>query len=440
MQDRMTDIAKQVEAYMEEHRQQLIALTQELVRVPSVAVTVEQEQCQEIMAQALEAAGAQVDRWIPDWEQVKRFCYPNTGETIYQSVELRSPEYLQVRDKVSVVAGTFQGKTPGKTLLFNGHIDAAGLGNLEEWTKDPWGAEIVDGKLYGRASADQKGGVAASLFGVMAARAVMPDLPGTIHFVVTPEEETGGNGTAASIARGYQADAAIFTDISNNEIVISNSGMQNFEITIQGGANGMWDADYDVSAAELMAYVIQRIHAFAKERDQHAREIYGFAAHETAACINPGLIECGEWLATIPRKARIKGLMAVLPDDDLIQLREDFTKRISDPNGVPFFAENPPQIFFGSGKEGCATSAEADIVLAAKQGMQLVSQKQVRPKYGCVCSDMTFYPSMFQTPSILFGPGSVLHCPDEYLEIDQLVEIAKAYAMTTILFLQNNGC
>ena len=435
MEDPMVKIVQQVSTYIETHREDLIALTQELGRVPSVAATVEQDKCQDIMERALKEAEAQIDRWIPDWEQVKSICYPNTGETIYQTVELRTPEYLQVRDKVSIVTGTFKGKEPGKTLMFNGHIDAAGVGNLDEWSKDPWGAEIIGDRLYGRAAADQKGGVAASLFGVMAARAIMPDLPGTIHFVVTPEEETGGNGTAASIARGYQADGVIFTDISNNEIITSNSGMQNFEITIQGGANGMWDADYNMSAAELLSHVIQRLHAFARERDQHAREEYGFGPHQTAACINPGLIECGDWIATIPRRAKIKGLMAVLPDDNLIALREEFIKRVCDPEGVPFFRENPPQVFFGSGKEGCCTDHDSLVVRAAQRGLELVTNRPVQPKRGCVCSDMTFYPSMFQTPSILFGPGNVLHCPDEYVEISQLVEIAKVYALTTILFL-----
>ena len=69
---------------------------------------------------------------------------------------------------------TIDGGLPGPTLLFEGHSDVVTEGDLAGWTVDPFGATIVDGRLYGRGAADMKGGVAAMLF---VARALAADAP-----------------------------------------------------------------------------------------------------------------------------------------------------------------------------------------------------------------------------------------------------------------------
>src|SRR5579872_7281039 len=52
------------------------------------------------------------------------------------------------------IVAAFDARAPGKHLVLNGHIDVLPVGDGYGWTKDPWGAEIVDGKIYGRGAAD----------------------------------------------------------------------------------------------------------------------------------------------------------------------------------------------------------------------------------------------------------------------------------------------
>ena len=66
---------------------------------------------------------------------------------------------------------------PGPTLLLEGHSDVVTEGDPAGWTVDPFGAEIVDGRLYGRGSADMKAGVAAMLFAAHALAGAGP-VPG----------------------------------------------------------------------------------------------------------------------------------------------------------------------------------------------------------------------------------------------------------------------
>ena len=66
------------------------------------------------------------------------------------------------------------GGLPGPTLMFEGHSDVVTAGDKSQWTRDPFGAQIVDGKLYGRGSADMKSGVAAVIYATRAVELAGP--------------------------------------------------------------------------------------------------------------------------------------------------------------------------------------------------------------------------------------------------------------------------
>lgn len=430
----MQNNKERIEAYIDSHSIEMVNLLKELVRIPSLAACVAQEECQLLMEKHLLKAGADIDKWIPDWESVKHVTYPNTGESIYQTVEESMLEYLDVREKVSVLCGKFGTNKENKTLMFNGHIDVAGLGDLKDWKYDPWGEE-VDGRLYGRGTADQKAGVVASLYAVKAVLDSIPDLQGNVHLVITPEEETGGNGTAASIERGYRPDAIVYTDISDNKVIRSNSGIQKFSIDIHGNASDIWHEN-EGNAADILMLVLQRIRTMEKERNQRARKLYSFAEDETAASINTGFIRCGEWIASTPGSARIEGLMAVLPEDDLLELRKEFSDRITQETDNQWFNQNLPTVTFYPGKEGCITEEKEDIVTAMTSASTVFKEEEQIAHYGNVCSDMTYFMNMYETPSVLFGPGNVLHCPDEFVEIQDFIESAKVMALGIINYFE----
>jgi succinyl-diaminopimelate desuccinylase len=85
---------------------------------------------------------------------------------------------------------------------FNSHTDVVdvGLG----WTKDPFGGELVDGKIYGRGACDMKGGLAASIIAAEAFIECYPDFAGAIEISGTADEESGGYGGVAYLAeKGY---------------------------------------------------------------------------------------------------------------------------------------------------------------------------------------------------------------------------------------------
>ncbi|MDG1504630.1 MAG: acetylornithine deacetylase/succinyl-diaminopimelate desuccinylase family protein [Planktomarina sp.] len=91
-----------------------------------------------------------------------------------------------------------EGKLPGDCVHFNSHIDVVEVG--QGWTKDPFGAELIDGKIYGRGACDMKGGLAASIIAVEAFIEAYPQFHGAIEISGTGDEESGGYGGVAYLA------------------------------------------------------------------------------------------------------------------------------------------------------------------------------------------------------------------------------------------------
>jgi succinyl-diaminopimelate desuccinylase len=94
------------------------------------------------------------------------------------------------------------GARPGDTVHFNSHTDVVEVGH--DWTTDPFGGEVRDGRIYGRGTCDMKGGLAASIVAAEAFLAVCPDFAGAIEISGTADEESGGYGGVAYLAeRGW---------------------------------------------------------------------------------------------------------------------------------------------------------------------------------------------------------------------------------------------
>ena len=91
----------------------------------------------------------------------------------------------------NIVANFSAGK-PGRHLALNGHIDVFPVGSTEGWTHDPWGGDLVDGKIYGRGACDMKAGTTASLFTFLYLREMREALRGQLTLSIVSDEETFG--------------------------------------------------------------------------------------------------------------------------------------------------------------------------------------------------------------------------------------------------------
>ena len=172
------------------------------------------------------------------------------------------PEHTPQHPRINVM-GQMEGVGPGPRLHFNGHFDVVPVG--QGWTMDPFGAPIRDGKLYGRGTADQKAGIAASIFAVEAIRRSGVRLLGTLEQSGTVDEESGGFAGVAWLAqRGLihkdRTDFVIITEPSNvDRVCIGHRGVYWFKV-IQHGRMGHGSMPYlGVSAADHLGDVIHEV-------------------------------------------------------------------------------------------------------------------------------------------------------------------------------------
>ncbi|HVW92345.1 MAG TPA: acetylornithine deacetylase/succinyl-diaminopimelate desuccinylase family protein [Devosia sp.] len=173
MTDRHADLLREIES----RRDDLVALTQELVRIPTLNPPGEcyRDIC-DYLAKRLSAKGFAI-------ELVRAEGTPGDSE--------KYPRW-------NVVARR-EGRVPGECVHFNSHTDVVLAG--EGWTTDPFGGEVKEGRVYGRGACDMKGGLAASIVAAEAFIAVYPDFAGAIEISGTADEETGGYGGVAYLAQ-----------------------------------------------------------------------------------------------------------------------------------------------------------------------------------------------------------------------------------------------
>jgi succinyl-diaminopimelate desuccinylase len=95
-------------------------------------------------------------------------------------------------DKMPNLVAAFDGAGAGKHLVLNGHIDVFPVGDGAGWTKDPWGGDLVDGKIYGRGACDMKAGTSASIFTYAFLHRIRRRLKGRLTLTAVSDEETFG--------------------------------------------------------------------------------------------------------------------------------------------------------------------------------------------------------------------------------------------------------
>uniref|UniRef100_UPI0025DAE051 M20/M25/M40 family metallo-hydrolase n=1 Tax=uncultured Nitratireductor sp. TaxID=520953 RepID=UPI0025DAE051 len=168
---------EQLASAVRRRSEDLVALTADLIRFPTV--------------------NPPGDAYTPCCEFIARRLNANGFATQFvRGVD--APGDSDRYPRTNVIARR-EGRGPGATVHFNSHIDVVEAG--EGWTVDPYAAVVKDGKVFGRGACDMKGGLAASIVAAEAFIEIYPDFPGAIEISGTADEESGGYGGVAYLAR-----------------------------------------------------------------------------------------------------------------------------------------------------------------------------------------------------------------------------------------------
>lgn len=149
----------------------------------------------------------------------------------------------------------------GRTVGFCSHIDVVPAGDHSLWDVDPYGAEVIDGRMHGRGTGDAKGPCAAALEAVAALQAARLDLPGTLELSFVADEEAAGFKGAAPLARNgvIKPEVAIVGEPTSLRVVRAQRGVCWFRITTIGRAGHGSAPERAINAVRHMAEIISHL-------------------------------------------------------------------------------------------------------------------------------------------------------------------------------------
>jgi acetylornithine deacetylase len=435
---------------VEEKRDEMVDLLRALIKIPSM--TGEEGKAQEAIAEQYRKMKLDVDIWEPDVEELfDRFPevaqYPSHWQhdlilpyqnlpTYRELIASNMIDVLNYRNRPNVV-GVWRGTGSGRSLILNGHIDTVTVEPRDSWTHDPFGAELVDGTLYGRGASDDKGGLVSAIGAAQSLRELGITLRGDLILESVVNEEHAGNGTLACIARGYTADAAIAMESSENRVRISSYGGVYWGINLTGKVRhtkNRWSGGVQdgVSAIEKLQVVINSL--LDLEADQNKRPVSDLYAGEMPFCLNIGRVWGGAYDTASAGECSLRGSIYFGPDIGSVKgvmdsFRDAVMKAAKED---PWLANHPPEVLFFHHDDAHLMSPDAEIVKAlVASGTQALGRK-VGVMAGVGANDCRHLVNQGKIPSVVFGPGglSQSHSIDESVQVDHLVECAKALALT----------
>lgn len=322
------------------------------------------------------------------------------------------------------VAGVRPGAGGGRSLILNGHVDVVSPEPVSAWSHDPWGAEIVGNRLYGRGALDMKSGVAINLFLPRLLHDLGIQLQGDLTIQSVIEEECTGNG-ALDVSRRFRADAALVTEPTGGSFTQAHVGVLWFRIAIKGESAHAAVAWKGVNAISKAVPVIQELEALDRKLNETVHPLFEGVQHPIN--LNIGVIQGGDWPSTVPGACELRCRLSFYPGQTVAQMRDEVEAAVARAaESDEWLREHPPVVSYdGFRSGGSVVSMDEPSVRLLEAWHQRVTGTDLVPRSGTGTNDMRYF-NFAGIPAGCYGAGGQnMHAADEWLDIDTLVPTAK---------------
>jgi acetylornithine deacetylase len=428
-------------ARVAEREQDLVELAATLIGFDTTARSPgdparQEAELQRYLAERLERAGAEIDLFEPDAAAM-------AGRPLV-------PPGLEFAGRPQLIA-TLRGDGGGCSLVFNGHIDAVSAEPREQWTSDPFVAEVRDGRLYGRGACDMKGGVASMVLAAEVLSELGIRLRGDLLVATNTDEESSGAGGSALVARGIRADAGIVTEPTGFDTWVACRGSEYCVVTVAGRPGHAevrqpeWQRGGAVNAIEKAAVVLAAIESL--RREWASRREYEHP-HVSPPSLLATMVRAGEWPVTYPASCELTiATMFVAAQADEAGWGSAVRREVQEwivrdcAAHDDWLAEHPPSFDWWPNAVMPMDIPESEPIVAT---MLAASSDVGNPaRIGGLDSwyDGATLTQLAGIPSIGYGPPgfsadgtSVAHIIDEYVPVTGLVDCAKGLAVAAMRF------
>ena len=418
-----SEITTRLISEIENRREALIELTQDLIRIPT-----------------LNPPGNK-------YREICTFLAERLAKSGFKVELIRAEGAIADSDKYprwNLVA-RHEGAKAGDCVHFNGHHDVVEVGH--GWSRDPFGGQLVDGKIYGRGACDMKGGLATSIIAAEAFIAVCPNYAGAIEISATADEESGGFGGVAYLAeQGYfdpeKVQHVIIPEpLNKDRICLGHRGVWWAEIETKGRiAHGSMPFLGDC-AVRHMGAVLQEIETHllpllatkhtdmpvvpdgAKQSTLNINSIHGGEAEQPEDYT-------GLPAPCVPDRCRIIIDRRFLIEEDVEQVKAEVTQMLEKIKAErPKFEYEIRDMFE---VQPSMTDQDAPVVQTVARAIKQVMDKN--PQY--VVSPGTYDQKHIDRIGklkncIAYGPGilDLAHQPDEWIGVQDMVDSGQVMAL-----------
>jgi acetylornithine deacetylase/succinyl-diaminopimelate desuccinylase family protein len=394
----LADLARAVEDLEDE----AVSFLREMVRTPSVNPPGDYAAILDLLRTRYGGYGWDVEiEWAPD--------------DLLEELDLPHP-------RPNVLAYVTRGDGP--TVALNAHIDTVPV-EESKWTYDPFGAEVDDGRLYGRGARDSKGRIAAYTLAarVLESSGLLPE-DVTLVLALTADEETGGEAGAGHLVESgaLRADYAI-VEGSTYAVEYASSGVLTFRVDVDGAsAHAGLEPEEGANAVVAAARIITELDSYGAELAERESEVPGVGS---ATC-TPATVEGGVKTNVVPPACSFSVDRRVPPDHDAEAAEREFREVVAGvdlPDGTTASVEALSRT-----KPFLSDPDDAHVRAVARNADAVIGDVPVRGTRGG--SDAGHFHAG-GTRAVKFGPGgrdSNVHGPDENLALDQLRDAAVVVA------------
>jgi succinyl-diaminopimelate desuccinylase len=401
----MSDYAR-LDRWIDTHFDEQVQFLQELIRVPTDTPPGNNAPHADRTADLLKAFGMQAEKYPVPQDEVK-------------AQGLQSITNLIVRRHYA----------PGRTIALNAHGDVVPPG--EGWTRDPYGGEVVDGKIYGRAAAVSKSDFASFTFAVRALESLQARLKGNVELHFTYDEEFGGElGPGWLLKRKLTKPDLLIAAGFSYEVVTAHNGCLQMEVTVHGKMAHAAIPDTGVDALQGAVRILNVLYGQNAIYQQVTSRVPGIKH----PYLNVGRIEGGTNTNVVPGKVVFKLDRRMIPEENPTEVEATIRRVIAEAAaGCPGISVEIKRLLLAQPLK--PLPGNAPLVDALQTHGRAMFGQQIPAMGTPLYTDARLYGEA-GVPGVIYGAGprTVLESnakrADEHLDLEDLRRATKVVART----------
>ncbi len=313
--------------------------------------------------------------------------------------------------------------TKAKSLVLNAHSDVVPASKNRVGAFEP---RVENGIVFGRGACDDKGQIAVIYLALRSLKDLGLTPKGKVTVEIVIEEENGGNGTLFAIQDPPKAEAAVVMEPTEMRIIPAVRGAVWFTITCIGKAGHSGRAGDVVSALKL---AVKAMSALEKYHDDLLARSRGknplFDQFENPMPVTFGIMNAGDWPATAPATATVKGVFGFLPNVHMKEVQDGMSEALIN-QGDEWLRDHFELKFDMLASDGNEIPADHPLVKCMEEASRRSGLETGVSAMTASC-DAWFYNNQLGIPTVVMGAGSLKHAHsnDEQIKISEVQDMAK---------------